>query len=169
MESTFPGIQVYLSCRDEHMYLLKDQEKTISRTDLKDAKNKFAYIRELYCDLTKHPVESFMNESDIQIKTLCSLKVEKPSSCVLITNCTPPVKNLSHKQIKQVLETMRTRNLIPAINKPIDEFDLVIGVESEELYEAAALGKQTILIPTGFGENLFKSMFPWAEIMKLDY
>lgn len=169
MESTFPGIQVYLSCRDEHMYLLKDQEKTICKTDLKDAKNKFAYIREIYCDLTKHPVESFMNESDIPIKTNCLPKVEKPSSSVLITRCVPPVKNLTHKQIKEILEILKNRHLVPAINKPIDQYDLVVGVESEEIYEAAALGKQIILIPTGFGENLFKSMFPWIEIMKLDY
>ena len=169
MESTFPGIQVYLSCRDEHMYLLKGEEKIISRTDLKESKNKFAYIREIYCDLIKHPVESFMLESDIPIKTEYKLQIKEPASCVLLTNCTPPVKTLTGNQIKQIIEIMQSKNLVPAINKPVSDFDLVIGVESEELYEAGALGKQLILIPTGFGENLFKSMFPWAEILKMRY
>ena len=169
MESTFPGVQVFISCRDEYMYLLKGQERIISRTDLKENKKKFAYIREIYCDLLQHPVEAFMKESEIPIQTNCHLTVQKPASCVIITACNPPVKTLNGNQISQLIKMCRDRRMEPTFNQAIDHFDLVIGVESEDLYEAGALGKQVVLIPTGFGENLFKSMFPWAEILKLEY
>jgi hypothetical protein len=168
MEKTFPGIMVYLSCRDEHMYLLKNEERIISRNSLKENKNNFAYIREIYCNLIQHPIESFMNESDIKINTNLNKIVGIPSSCVLLTTCVPPVKPLTSTQINKIIDYLSKKGLKPAINQPIDEFDLVVGVECDQLYEAGAKNKDLILIPTGFGENLFKSMFPWAQIIKID-
>ena len=41
MEKTFPGVKVYLSCRDEHMYLLEGEERIISKTELNDKKHLF--------------------------------------------------------------------------------------------------------------------------------
>lgn len=166
MEKTFPGVQVFLSCRDEYMYLLEGQERIISRTSLKENKKNFAYIREIFCDLLQHPVEAFMKESDIPILTELSCKLSQPSSCVLITKCSPPVKTLSGTQINKILK--QYNHLNPAMNQPINDFDLVIGVESDELYEAGAQGKMISLIPTGFGKNLFKSMFPWGEILNIE-
>lgn len=165
MENTYPGVKVYLSCRDEYMYLLNGQERIISRTELKENKKSFAYIREIFCDLLQHPVESFMKESDIPITTEINVSIQNPSSCVLVTQCNPPVKTLTGSQINNILNHFKHLN--PAINKPIDEFDLVVGVESEELYEAGAKGKRICLIPTGFGENLLKNMFPWCEILNI--
>ena len=167
MESTFPGVQVYLSCRDEYMYLLKGEERVVSRSQLKESKNRFAYVREIYCDMTSHPVESFMNESAIPILTRCSPASGEVASCVLLTACSPPVRALGSAQIKEVFEIMGSMGITPSINKPFREFDMVVGVECDELYEAGALGKHVALVPTGFGENLFKRMFPWAQILKL--
>ena len=53
------------------------------------------------------------------------------------------------------------------INDSWENYDWIISVENEYLYEAAAAGKKVTLISTGIGENLFKSMFPKGEIISL--
>jgi hypothetical protein len=49
------------------------------------------------------------------------------------------------------------------LDSNIKNASLVVGVESVQLFEAAAKGIRTILVPTGVGENLYKTMFPGAE------
>ena len=77
------------------------------------------------------------------------------------------MRSLNHYQIKSAIELAELKNCTIAINEPYANYDWVIGVENEQLYEAAAEGKKVTLIPTGIGENLFKKMFPFAEIIQM--
>jgi hypothetical protein len=43
----------------------------------------------------------------------------------------------------------------------------VIGVENEYLFLAAGMGKDTYLVPTGLGTELYKKMFPENKVMKI--
>lgn len=166
MEKTFPGVKVYLACRDDCMYLLSEEDRILSKTELKDNKHLFGYVRELLCDMQSHPVESFMLESDIPCGPICE-KSNCYGDCVLLTNGVIPVKPLNGEQIKKAINYIRKNGYEPQINGDINRAGWVVGVESEQLYLAAALGKRVSLIPTGFGEKLFKKMFPQNEIIVL--
>ena len=167
MEKTFPGVKVYLSCRNEHLYLLEGEERIISKTELSDKKHLFGYVRELLCDMESHPVEEFMKESDIPYEKIQSSKTKPQGKCVLLTNGVAPVECLTGDQIKKALKHIKNEGCDVEINGNIDTADWVMGVENEDLYLAASQGKFTALIPTGFGENIFKSMFTNIEILKL--
>ena len=166
MENTFPGVKVFIACREDALYLLKNEERIISKNELKESKNMFGYIRELLCDMQTHPVEEFMKESDIPYGPICNLKITD-GNCVLLTNGIIPVKPLNGSQIKQAIEFCKQSGQEPIINGSIEKAGWVVGVECDQLYQAAALGIKTTLIPTGFGENLFKKMFPDGQILRL--
>ena len=166
MEAAFPGIQIYLCSRDDLTYLFKDEPRTLNKSTLMDNKKQFAYIREISYKNTIHPVEELMDESEIKIPPI-STEEGNIGSAVLLTNCCAPVRSLNHYQIKSAIELAELKNCTIAINEPYANYDWVIGVENEQIYEAAAEGKKVTLIPTGIGENLFKKMFPFAEIIQM--
>jgi len=170
IEQTFQGLQIYISCKDDYMYLLQGQTRILSTTELKQNKQKFAYVREIFCNLTEHPVEQLMIESEIPILPICQNiynPEENRGSCLLLPHANQPTRSLNSKQISQAIAHAEKQGSTVQFNKSIDNFDWIIGVENENLFEAAALGKRTTLIPTGFGENLFRKMFPSAEILNL--
>lgn len=168
MEASFPGIKVYLSCNDEYMYLLKNQERIVSRSNLLKDKQQYAYIRELSCDMSTHPVEQFMLESDMPCGPIQSSPLHEgdlSGTCTFLTNCYAPTRSLSGFQIQKVCQIIRNKGCEPVLNRPFEGFDWVVSVENEVLYEAAAMGKRVTLISTGLGENLFRTMFPGAQIL----
>ena len=167
MEQTFPGVKVFIACRDDCLYLLQNEPRIITKTQLKDSKNMFGYIRELLCDMQSHPVEEFMKESDIPCGPICK-PLKNNGNVVVLTNGIIPVKPLNGNQIKEIIEYVRSQGKEPILNGDINDASWVLGVECENLYLAAAAGKRVTLIPTGFGENLFKNMFPESEIQRLN-
>lgn len=167
MEQTFPGVKVFIACRDDCLYLLQNEPRIITKTQLKDSKNMFGYIRELLCDMQSHPVEEFMKESDIPCGPICK-PLKTNGNVVVLTNGIIPVKPLNGNQIKEIIEYVRSQGKEPILNGDINDASWVLGVECENLYLAAAAGKRVTLIPTGFGENLFKNMFPESEIQRLN-
>lgn len=165
MESTFPGIQVHLACREDSLYLLKNEDRIITKDELKENKHSFGYVRELVCDMKSHPIEDFMNESGI---TMFVKKLNPPhGKCVLLTNGIIPVRSLNGNQIKSAITYIQSKGFHPEINGSIEDAGWIVGVENEQLYLGAASGAHTSLIPTGFGENIFKSMFLGGEILEL--
>lgn len=168
MEATFPGIKVYLAHREDSAYLLKGEDRIIGREELKNNKHMFAYIRELVCDMQSHPVEEFMKESDIPCGPILKKQTADPQGCILLTNGVSPVRSLSARQIELAIQHIKRLNggVDPWINiSPDAGQGWIVGVENQTFYEAAAAGKQVTLIPTGFGENLFKKMFPGGQIL----
>jgi len=167
MEKTFPGIKVYIGCHDNAFYLLQNEDRIIKKSELKDKKHQFAYVRELVCDMKCHPIEEFMLESDIPCGPIVEKHVTKLDKCVLLTNGIIPVKTLTGEQIKSAINYIRSKGCEPRLNDSIEDAGWVIGVECDQLYQAGAEGKMTTLIPTGLGENLYKKMFPSGEILRL--
>lgn len=168
MEANFPGVKVYLACRQDALSLLDKEINVLSQEDLKTSKNNFAYIRELTSNMESHPIEDFMNESDIPYGPITTESEMTHKKVVLLTNGVIPVKSLSGNQIKAAINYIKNCGNEPELNSSIEDAGWVIGVENEKLYKSAQLGKKTTLIPTGFGENLFKKMFPNADILRLD-
>lgn len=166
MESKFPGVKVFISCKDEFTYLFSNEPRIITKTELKDNRKQFGYIRELVCDMKSHPIEDFMNESEIPCGPVEVVNKPDSNKCVILTNGVLPTKTLTAEQIKKAIKYAENKGFIPEINTSIDGAKYVIGVENEQLYEAAVKGSQVCLISTGLGENLFKKMFPDNEITK---
>ena len=167
MEKTFPGVNVYLSCRNEHLYLLEGEPRIISKTELNDKKHLFGYVRELLCDLESHPIEEFMAESEIPYEPISYPKTKPSGNCVLLTNGIIPVNCLTADQIQSAINYIRNKGCNYEINGSIENADWVMGVENEDLYLAASKGKHAVLIPTGLGENIFKNMFTNIEVINL--
>jgi hypothetical protein len=167
MEATFPGVKVYLACREDSAYLLKGEERIIIREELKENKHLFGYVRELLCDMQSNPIEEFMNESAIPFGPIRAEQPLKNKKCVLLTNGISPVKSLTGNQIKLAISHIQSKGYQPEINGSTEDAGWVVGVENEEFYLAAAAGRAVTLIPTGFGENLFKKLFPSGQILML--
>jgi len=167
MEAAFPGVKVYLACREDSVYLLKDEERIITRDKLKESKHLFGCVRELLCDMQSNPVEEFMNESEIPFGPIRVDQPLKNKKCVLLTNGVVPVNSLTGNQIKLAISHIQSKGCQPEINGGTKDAGWVVGVENEEFYQAAESGRSVTLIPTGFGENLFKKLFPSGQILKL--
>lgn len=165
MEASYPGIKIFLCSRDELQYLFKNEPRTLNKTTLLSDRKQFAYIREIYFQFGKHPVEELMDESGIEIRPFSEDELPY-GKAVLLTKGIAPTKSLSYQQIKATMEYVESKGMPLELNQDYDNFDWVIGVENENLYEAAVAGKKVTLIPTGNGENLFKRMFPKAEILQ---
>jgi len=167
MEKQLPGIKVFIACRNDSIYLLKNEERILSKEELQTKKTDFAYIRELTCDMESHPIENFMKESNLPCGPIHTPVVDPIRHCVLLTNGILPTKTLSASQIQKAIQYIQNKGFNPEINGSIETAGWVVGVENEHLFNAAANGKRTTLIPTGLGTELFKSMFPNGELLTL--
>lgn len=167
MERMLPGIKVYIACRSEAKYLLKGEERILSQEDLQSQKAQFAYIRDLSCNMESHPVEDLMKESQLPCGPVPIPEVDLPAKCVLLTNGIIPTKTLSSQQIQNAIKHIQKNGYEPELNTSIENAGWVVGVENEQLFQAAADGKKVTLIPTGLGTALFKEMFPKGELLSL--
>jgi hypothetical protein len=167
MEKTFPGIKVYLSCKNNYMYLLKGEQRIIQFEELDKNRNLFGYIRTIKDENNTHPIENFMKESDIEILPIKTNTNPSNKKCVIISNGIEPVRSLTGDQIKKLYENLESKGFDIFLNIDFSDAGLVVGVENENLYLAAESGINTNLIVTGFGENLFKKMFPECNIYDL--
>jgi len=171
IESTFKGIQIYISCEDSSLYLLEGESKILSKNETDTYRNNFAYIREIKSNLDKHPIESIMEESGLPCGPINFVKKERSTSkCALFTNGSSHTRKLSGKQITKIIESIEQNNYSIEINPLryksfVNDFDLVVGVENEYVYKAASCGVETTLIATGNGEDLFRKMFPKSQII----
>lgn len=167
VETQLPGIKVFIACKNDSMYLLKNEERILNREELQERKTDFAYIREINCDMQTHPIEELMKESNLPCGPIETPVVEPTKRCVLLTNAIFPTKTLTAKQIQEAISLITKNRFDVDINGSIESAGWVVGVENENLFLAAAMGIKTTLIPTGLGTNLFKSMFTKGEILNL--
>ncbi len=163
MEKTFPGIRIWLSCKDDAIYLLADEPRIINRSNLLLKEKDFGYIREILYNASEHPIEALLNESSIPIEAISiPAKTQKTTVCILY-----PENNfgsLSENQIKYIQNFVHGHGYTMHIGGNYEYAGWVIGVENALLFQAAAFGIQTSLISGAFGENLYKKMFPAGKI-----
>jgi len=162
IEKYLPGVELYLCCRDDLLYLLEGESNVLTAEDVptrKLRKRQFAFFNELTSGLF-HPIQNLMEESNIPYPPKPHV-ISTPYTFSIIDHGTVPTVPLSLQQ--------RAKAIKLAQNYGCQETnalaDWVIGVESEELYDAAISGKKTSLISTGTGEELYKSLFN-GEVLK---
>jgi len=164
IEKEFPGIEIYISCRDDCIRFIDKKERIIFGSELNTRKKEVAYIRELRCDLKNHPVLQLIQESNLQLSYLEPPKIKQSDvrHCVICTNAILPT-GLIHN-IDQISNFVFHQGYSVGLNSDISKATWVIGPENEQLFTAAIQGIRTTLIPTGLGTELYKKLFPDGEI-----
>jgi len=163
MEKTYPGIQVYLACKPSALEWLEGEENVVTGTI---NHREFGYFRELRCDMRSHPVEAFMKESNIHCGPVRAIPIASPTKRgVIIQNGMLPTRSMSMDQILACRKFLFSKSCTIEMDGDIENADIVVGVESPKLFQAGANGTQVALVPTGFGENLFKSMYPRGTVL----
>lgn len=166
----FPDLQIFISCRDELLYVLKNESNIIATTDLKSQRHTFGHVREIVGTMTApHPIEMMLSESDIPLPIICNVSAVQSKLCCIYSQGSLPTKNLTNDQI----DYYRSQAIYKGYTVWVDpnfesasQAGWVIGVECSSLFEAASKGIQTTLIDTGIGGSLFSVLFPKSEIVK---
>lgn len=158
MEQKYPGVKIYIACRNETFHILNGNERVLTYEELKASENNFVHIRELKCDMLNHPVEEFIEESGISMKINITPVTETSHRCVIIPNGDAPTQSMTPAQIDKCKAIAVRKRLSPEISTNIAGASLVIGVENELLFSAMARGIPTMLVPNGIGTNLYKKM-----------
>lgn len=168
IEQKFQELNIYYCCKDECIKYLKDDKLSITISELRLRKNEFAHIKELTFNGQNHPILDLLQEAKIENCTLpIEPALEFTNICLIKTNGNYPTGNLLKSQIKTLQKIAFQNGFKVEIDGDWQNAGIIYGVESVELFEAAARGIKSYLIPTGNGEQLFKKMFKNGEILHI--
>lgn len=186
MNKKYPHLKIFISCRDEFKYLLDDEPDVIGFSEIYNHKNNFAYIRELNTSITPpHALEVLIKDSLPDFKPDHISFNSNVKKCLICPDGALPTRSYQHSnKLRTYAESRGYKSIVvgsdihpgssqvderPNNNKFkfLDEVGWVIGVENEFLFEAVRRGIKTTLIPTGFGNNLYKLLSPFGEITTL--
>jgi hypothetical protein len=165
IEKIYSGIEIYLACKDDAYYLLEDSPKTLKASEY--VKERYGYTRELFCDMQTHPVEELLRESNIPKLLIRTEQKKGGNLCSIYPFGASPTRSLSREQIEKVEKYVVSKNMQPVINGGLESAAWVIGVENEFTALAPTQGIKTTLIPTGIGENLYKSLYYNLDVFKI--
>jgi hypothetical protein len=167
IEEQFKGINFFIGCRDEKVAKLNGNS-ILRLSELKVKRFDFGHIREIAYNGSSHPVEDFINESNLKNIVVCdNLKKEPTEKCVIITKGNYPTVSLDSKRTQVLEKIASSEGYRPEVDGNIEGAGLVMGVESYDLFYAASQGIKTRLVKTGIGHNLFKNMFPKCDLLNL--
>lgn len=167
IERELQGLQLFVCCRDELMYLSEWYDKILSMSQLEERKSEFAYIRQLTCNMFDHPVLELLEESEIPFFDVRVPSPDLTMKCVIAPEGNLPTKCLTEDQIERAKTTAINQGYRVEVSYDIEGAGWVIGVENEQLFLAASRGIPTSLVPTGVGTRLYQKMFPKGEILDL--
>jgi hypothetical protein len=167
IESKLEGLNIFLGCKNECVDILEGCEKTLVISDLKARKRDFAHIREIRFNGKDHPIEHLMEEADIDHCRLSIRNAQRTTKCVICTKSHHPTKPLLKRQIQTLKRIAIDEGYEPMVDTDIDNAGLVMGVECQNLFEAASRGIETRLVPTGVGTRLYKRMFQRVKVLDL--
>lgn len=157
IEKNLPGLQIFISCKDDLDYLVKNQERIVLKSKILEEKKNFAHLRQLKCNMEEHPVYSLLEESNINLNLKVDLEKEYSKKCVITPMGILPTKSLSPNQIEHLKNVARNKGFTDVIvGDDISGAGLVIGVENSTLFQAAFKGIRTILVDTGLGKQIYK-------------
>ena len=98
IENKFPGIQIYLACKDEKKYLFLNNQFVFKKSTI-NYKN-FGYIREIKFNGKKHPIQELIDECEIANPVVCDcLEQEHNNKCVILTKANYPTTSLDQNKI----------------------------------------------------------------------
>lgn len=165
IEEKYQGVQIFVGCRDESANLFPNNNFVFKHSDLRTRRFDFGHIKELRFNGKTHPIEQFLEESNILNYAInTNLQIEKTSRCVILTKGCFPTISLNDDQVEKLVRIAKSEGYDVEIDQPVQNSGLVMGVESFGLFQAASQGIETKLIPTGFGTELYKKMFPFAKL-----
>jgi len=169
VENAFLGMNFFIGCRDESVSVLDNPDyKIMPISKLKILKDTFAHIKELKCDRDVHPVAEIMKNSGITDLEVPIRQTERTTRAVIYTHGSFPTGPLTAEQIQNARQLAKSRGFHDIdVNTSWRNCGLAIGVESVGLIKCAAFGIPTVLVPTGIGTPLVKTMFPQVEFSKL--
>lgn len=166
-EQCFPGLNLCLGCKDDKTHILRDVGHVLTISKIKVDRKSYAYIREVRFNGKTHPVEDLLVESKIKSVELSITQQPRANNrCVIITHGAHPTKPLAPQEIQRFKESVADQGYEFEIDTDPSGASLVMGVESVGLFEAAAQGISTKLVPTGFGTRLYRYMFPKGEVFR---
>lgn len=165
LEKEFVNLTIYIGCKDDKIHVFNGQDHILKLSELKIRKNDFAHISELKFDGLNHPVEQFVLSSGIKNYSVPNQKTIKTTKCVIVTKGSHPTKPLEESKIDKIKKFVTAQGMLYEINTNVCNAGMVIGVESFGVCEAASIGIETYLIPTGVGTNLYKKMFPNIKVI----
>lgn len=166
LEAKYPGLEIYICSKNNSYDLIADEPKTLKYSDLKEHQNQFAYVRNISYEEYAHPIESLLTECGLVRYSITNCNKDLTNLCGIYSQGIYPTKSLNTDQIKKLCRYISDRGFVPVVDKPdLTGIGWAIGVENQFMFLAGAKGLKTTLISTGLGTNLFKTMFPSAEIL----
>ena len=166
LEQHFPGLNICLGCKDDKAHLLRDSGHVLLLSQIKMERRSYGYIREICFNSQTHPVEDLLVESGIKELNLdFPRKARTNNLCVIITEGAYPTKPLNPPETERLEQMAINQGFEVRFNVDVFGASLVMGVESVGLFEAAANGVATKLMPTGLGTRLYKLFFSNGEVL----
>lgn len=165
IESTFPGMNFYISCKDDCLSFLSDHTKVLPISELKIRKKEFAHIKELKNDGKKHPVQDILEQSNIKLPIFDLQNNQITSKAIIVNENIYPTNPLTSKQIQTAIRIAELRGFQVELSNDWNNSGLVIGVESEAVLRAAHFGIPVILADNGIGTNFYSKLFPNLTIL----
>lgn len=168
LEKKFNGLNIYLSCKDNHVQYLEGCDNIIPISELRQNKFKFAHMKEIRYNGQIHPIISLLQECNIN---RYAIPINPPKDhtglCIIISKGMYPTCNLTQSQIQILSKIGREKGYEVQVDGNWQSAGMALGVESVELFEMASRGLSTTLVPTGIGTRLYENMFPDGQILKL--
>jgi len=167
IERQFQGIQIYLACKDDSFYLLKNEPRVVKKSEFD--KNNFCYVRYLTLDMNKllHPVHELLLESDIRIphfEFTNNLQFQKVS---IFTEGILPTKSLDDKNFSLLARKYEQNGFTVYKNKIPDENCHLCSVENELFTSKMLSGIPCTLINSGLGTDLYRTLFPSLKVISI--
>jgi len=166
IQKRFEGMNLSFGCKDEKVHLLGEQSDIIKVSEIKLKRRQFAQIKHLEYNNETHPIEDLLVESGITNFAIPMPLIKEHSQKMMITTIgSYPTVPLKQHNIEMLKKMGMKAGYFVEVDTNWQDAGWVAGVESVALFEAAAAGTKTSLIPTGVGKRLYQRMFPNGEII----
>jgi hypothetical protein len=190
IEKQLPGLNLWISCRDEFLYLLKGETNVIPLSELNEQKSNLSYIREIRNNTYDHSIFELMTQSELKIESAQSSNYSnnpRTKLCLVCPEGIPPTKSLNKNSTDELVSKVSEAGYTPIVlgsdvHQSLDTIEIrprgvekfgylesagwVIGVENEYVFLGPSKGVKTTLMKSGVGLSLFKNLFPGAEIIE---
>lgn len=168
LERHFPGIRVSFMCQDAKAHLLGPDAEVVPASLMKSRQHDFACVRDLRFNGVCHPVQELLEECGVRNYAVPVVPREPDTyRFVILTRGNYPTKDLERRDVDALKRRAKEEGFAAEVDGPAENAGVVAGVESPGLFEAAAAGVRTILVPTGFGTRLYERMFPSGEVLHI--
>jgi hypothetical protein len=170
IKKIYPDLSMSILARKELHYIVEG----IEELDTLD-KSRYAYIKEIRIDPNEHPILNFIKESNLNFEHI-QPKNQDNKFCLVCPNAIHPSKEMTQVQLEKCYHLAKDRGYCPIVLgvdievdaegkiDAVEQAGCVIGAENEYVFLAAVRGIKSVLVPTGLGTELYKTMFPDGEV-----